>query len=135
MVVLATDLTDELLREGIARDVVRFIQDGRKQKGCDYTDRISVQIATASAELRQSIQENLSYIQGETLAHELQIVSSGEGETMQMWMDPERLHFFDVDSGERIVSEGEGEGSGSSRSSGDGGSGSSSSGDGGSAPQ
>ncbi len=48
---------------------------------------------------------------------ELQVVArldadSGvaEGESMKMWMDPERLHFFDVDSGDRIVAEGEGEG-------------------------
>jgi multiple sugar transport system ATP-binding protein len=58
---------------------------------------------------------------------ELQIVArldadsgASEGESMKMWMDPERLHFFDVDSGDRIVAEGEGEGEGGSGGASDG---------------
>ena len=34
-----------------------------------------------------------------------------EGEKIEMWLDPERLHFFDVDSGDRITG-GDGEASG-----------------------
>ena len=39
MVVLSTELTPELIREGLARDVVRLIQERRKELDCQYTDR------------------------------------------------------------------------------------------------
>ncbi len=38
-------LTDELKAEGLARDVIRNIQDARKQLGCDITDRIRIEVA------------------------------------------------------------------------------------------
>ncbi len=67
VVVLSTDLTPELIREGLARDVVRLIQDRRKQMDCQFTDRIEVGIVTNSDELRQAIEENVEYIKSETL--------------------------------------------------------------------
>jgi len=73
VVVLSTELTPELIREGLARDVVRLIQDQRKEKNCEYTDRLEVGIATDSAELQQAVQENANYIQGETLAQKLEL--------------------------------------------------------------
>jgi isoleucyl-tRNA synthetase len=74
VVVLATELTPELIREGYARDLVRLIQDRRKQLQCQFTDRIHVRFQTASAELRQAVQENSAYIQDETLALNLDCV-------------------------------------------------------------
>jgi isoleucyl-tRNA synthetase len=71
VVVLNTELTPALIREGNARDVVRLIQDRRKELDCQYTDRIAVAIVTNSAELKTAIQENSSYIENETLAHEI----------------------------------------------------------------
>ena len=71
VVVLSTELTDALIREGYARDVVRLVQDRRKQLQCDYTDRIDVGVVTESDELRQAIQENAEFIQSETLASTL----------------------------------------------------------------
>ncbi|MBI2480068.1 MAG: class I tRNA ligase family protein, partial [Planctomycetia bacterium] len=71
VVVLSTELTDELIREGHARDINRQIQDRRKQLACDFTDRIEVGIVTDSDELRKAIEENAEYIQGETLADRL----------------------------------------------------------------
>src|SRR6185312_13231405 len=37
VVVLSTELTPELLDEGVANDVIRLIQDRRKDTGCEYT--------------------------------------------------------------------------------------------------
>jgi len=71
VVVLATELTEDLIREGFARDLVRLIQDRRKQLDCDFTARIAVAVVTKSPELRQAIQDNADYIQSETLAHSL----------------------------------------------------------------
>jgi isoleucyl-tRNA synthetase len=67
---LVTDLTPELVREGMAREVVRRIQDFRKQLDLEISDRIRIYY-TASAELERAIQDFQEYIQGETLAVEL----------------------------------------------------------------
>ena len=42
VVVLNTEVTDELRREGIAKDLIRTIQNQRKEIDCEYTDRIEV---------------------------------------------------------------------------------------------
>ena len=65
---LATDLTPELIAEGLARDVVRLIQDRRKDIGCEYTDRIEIGLLTSSAELATAIQNFREYLAQETLA-------------------------------------------------------------------
>jgi isoleucyl-tRNA synthetase len=67
---LQTDLTPELLREGLAREVVRRVQDLRKQAGLDISDRIRL-FASASPGLVEAIQEHRDFIMGETLAEEL----------------------------------------------------------------
>ncbi len=68
VVVLATELTDELIREGLARELVRTIQDRRKEMGCEFTDRINVGIVTESPELKAAVEQFREYIEGETLA-------------------------------------------------------------------
>ncbi len=68
VVVLSTELTPELIAEGLARDAVRSIQDRRKDIGCEYTDRIEIGIVTESAELRGAIEKFGDYIKKETLA-------------------------------------------------------------------
>jgi isoleucyl-tRNA synthetase len=68
VVVLATELTPELVMEGLARDIVRIIQDQRKELGCQYTDRIEIGLVTKSQELGAAIQRFRDYIAQETLA-------------------------------------------------------------------
>lgn len=68
VVVLSTDLTPELIREGMARDLVRLIQDLRKQRDCQFTDRIRVYFEFDNAELTLAINENSDTISSETLA-------------------------------------------------------------------
>src|SRR6185436_13804865 len=48
VVVLATELTPELIAEGLARDFVRVIQDRRKELAFEFTDKIDVGIIGAS---------------------------------------------------------------------------------------
>lgn len=79
VVVLSTELTDELVREGYARDVVRVIQEQRKSQQCEYTDRIQVELVVVAAELQQAIQENRDYIMSETLMTELTLKEQGDG--------------------------------------------------------
>ncbi len=73
VVVLSTDLTPDLIREGYARDLVRFIQDTRKQEDLQFTDRIHVYLQAEDAELLTAIEENKEYILGETLGVELRL--------------------------------------------------------------
>lgn len=67
---LDTTITEELKNEGIARDLVRFIQDMRKEAGYELTDRIIVGIE-ASEKLLKQIKPFEDYIKKETLAKEI----------------------------------------------------------------
>jgi isoleucyl-tRNA synthetase len=71
VVVLATELTPELIAEGAARDFVRLVQDRRKELELNFTDRIEIGIVGACADLQQAIEQNRDYICGETLATKL----------------------------------------------------------------
>ena len=70
VVVLASELTPELIREGKARDVVRLVQDRRKELQLNFTDRIALGLVTDDAELKLAIEESADYIKQETLAVE-----------------------------------------------------------------
>lgn len=67
---LVTDLTPELVKEGLARELVRRIQDLRKQADFDIADRIRVYFR-ASAGLLEATRAFQEYIMNETLAVEL----------------------------------------------------------------
>ena len=63
VVVLSTELTEELILEGLARELVRTIQDRRKEMGCQFTDRIVVGMVTESEEIKAAIGQFRDYIQ------------------------------------------------------------------------
>ena len=71
VVVLATELTDELIAEGYARELVRAVQDHRKAMDCNFTDRIAVAVVTEAKELTAAFETHRDYIMRETLAVEL----------------------------------------------------------------
>ena len=71
VIVLATELTPELVRSGLARDVNRQIQERRKSLDLERSDHIKLHLVTDSEELSQAISENKEYLMGETLANEL----------------------------------------------------------------
>ena len=75
VVILSTELTDDLIREGMARDVVRLVQDRRKELDLRFTDRIQLWLVTENSELQQAIRENSQHIADETLATELKFES------------------------------------------------------------
>ena len=68
VVVLSTELDAILLAEGRSRELVHAIQTQRKEKGCQYTDRIIVGLETDDAELRAAWEQFDDFIQRETLA-------------------------------------------------------------------
>ncbi|WP_442510937.1 isoleucine--tRNA ligase [Novipirellula sp. SH528] len=71
VVVLNTEVTDELRREGIAKDLIRTIQSKRKEMDCGYTDRITVGIISEDIEVATALKEHGDTICSETLASEL----------------------------------------------------------------
>ena len=71
-ITVALDITisDELRKEGIARELVNRIQNIRKDSGFEVTDKIKVQIQNNET-IEQAVNANLSYIKSETLTNEL----------------------------------------------------------------
>lgn len=70
VVALDTHLSPNLLREGLAREIVRRVQDLRKSAGFEISDRITLSYQT-SGEVKAAIDQWASYIKSETLADEL----------------------------------------------------------------
>lgn len=67
LIIVDTKLSDELLREGLARDIVRLIQVERKQAGLEVDDRIDLTLE-AEAQIATAIDEFRDFIMQETLA-------------------------------------------------------------------
>lgn len=70
LVAICTELDTALIQEGLVRDLVRNIQNLRKELGFDVADRIRIKYA-ASEELAAAIGAYGDYLAGETLAVEL----------------------------------------------------------------
>ena len=68
VITLDTNVTDELRREGMARDFVRLVQTLRKDKDFNISDRIELCYNTDNAELALALTENKSYIAEQVLA-------------------------------------------------------------------
>lgn len=67
-VIIDTQLTAELSAEGLARDVIRAIQDARKAAGFDVSDRIDLVISADDASDHDAIAFHSAMIASETLA-------------------------------------------------------------------
>jgi len=69
-VALDTELTDELIDEGFAREFVNRVQNMRKDSGFEVTDRIRIAF-NGNDRLKKAVVSQTSYIKSETLAVEL----------------------------------------------------------------
>ena len=67
-VVYDLNITPELKREGLMREIVRHVQSARKKAGLQVDDRIILQLTTNDDQLRQAINEHCTAIAAETLA-------------------------------------------------------------------
>ena len=72
-VALDINITSELKQEGISREVINRIQNLRKDKGFEVTDKITVKI-NANGEIIDAINNNIAYIRTEILANDLDFV-------------------------------------------------------------
>ena len=67
-VALDSEMTDELLQEGAVRDIIRSIQNLRKEKNLEVTDRITLLI-DGSSWLKGAVGEFSDHLLQETLAN------------------------------------------------------------------
>ncbi|OQY85331.1 MAG: isoleucine--tRNA ligase, partial [Anaerolineae bacterium UTCFX3] len=70
---LVTELTPELVRDGLAREFVRRAQDLRKSAELDVADRIRM-FVVASEGLKAAVEEHRDYVTSETLTVDLQFM-------------------------------------------------------------
>ena len=87
-VALDVTLSEELIEEGIAREVVNRVQNFRKEAGFEVTDKINISLETSNV-LNSAIQNNKNYICSETLAENLSFVDKIDGEKFLLEIDNE----------------------------------------------
>jgi len=76
-VIIDEQLTPELKREGLMREVVRHIQNARKNAGLNIDDRIVLTLTTTDEELKAAIDEHIDTIKAEALVVELTAADGG----------------------------------------------------------
>ena len=76
VVVLDTAVTPQLAAEGLARDVIRVVQQARRDAGLDVSDRIAL-VVSASAPVRAAVEQHRDFVGGETLSTEVTLVEEG----------------------------------------------------------
>ena len=82
-VMIDEKITPELKREGLMREVIRFVQSTRKKVGLNVDDRIHLNLKTEDAELKKAIVEHHDEIYVETLAVS-DVVEATEAEVVKI---------------------------------------------------
>ena len=77
-VALDITLSEELIQEGIARELVNRIQNIRKDSGFEVTDKIHL-VLQQNAQLEAAVRANEMYIKSETLTESIQMQAQVEG--------------------------------------------------------
>ena len=85
-IALDVELTDELRKEGLARELVNRIQNLRKAAGFEVTDRITVAIAPNPA-LQEALESFGNYVCAQTLARDIRFEAEPAGAVEVEWED------------------------------------------------
>jgi isoleucyl-tRNA synthetase len=72
IVVLDLAVNDDLRREGVARDVIRLVQQARRDAGLHVSDRIRLSLGLPD-DAAAAVREHSAMVQSETLARELML--------------------------------------------------------------
>jgi isoleucyl-tRNA synthetase len=94
-VALDLELTPELRREGVARELVRLVQDARRAADLDVGDRIVLGVATSGPVL-EALREHAATIARETLAVELRETADEDAPTTEIASVPVRVQISRV---------------------------------------
>ncbi|MDX3356789.1 isoleucine--tRNA ligase [Streptomyces sp. ME01-24h] len=78
-VALDLEITPELRRAGLARDVIRLVQEARKNSGLDVADRIALRWTATDAELSEALAEHARLVADEVLATDFASGAPDEG--------------------------------------------------------
>jgi isoleucyl-tRNA synthetase len=78
VVVLDATVTPDLAAEGLARDVVRVVQQARREAALNVTDRIALVVA-APPEVADAVRAHQPFVAGEVLAESVSFDDLGEG--------------------------------------------------------
>ena len=81
-VALEVELTDELRREGFARELVNRIQNLRKESGLEITDHIVVRISEGQQQ-KEAIESFGDYVKTQVLANDIQLCGN-DGQEVQI---------------------------------------------------
>jgi isoleucyl-tRNA synthetase len=87
VVVLDVALTPELEAEGLARDLVRLVQQARRDAGLDVSDRIDLAVGMP-ASVRQRLEPFAEMLAGETLAVTVRWVDAADGAALTLADQP-----------------------------------------------
>ncbi|MBQ0024654.1 MAG: isoleucine--tRNA ligase [Bacteroidales bacterium] len=86
-VALDVTVTDELRREGIARELINRIQNVRKESGFEVTDRVNVVIEESEKEIADAMSQFSQYVCDQTLAYSVSFSSNLENPVEVEWND------------------------------------------------
>ncbi len=90
LVVLDTKITPQLEKEGIARDMVRLIQQARKDAGLDVSDRIALTLNVPD-KVAEAIKSHAEYITEQTLAISLTLGDAEGGFVAENAIDEHKV--------------------------------------------
>lgn len=86
-----TKLTPELKREGLMREMIRFVQNARKDAGLNIDDRITLSLFSENIEIGKAIKEHSDTICTETLAVGLENRPQNYSFTTEVSIEGDRL--------------------------------------------
>jgi isoleucyl-tRNA synthetase len=83
-VALDTTLSEDLVLEGVAREVISRVQRMRREAGLEVTDRINLAWSSEDETIRAALTRHTAQIAAEVLALSVEEDDSGEGEPYEV---------------------------------------------------
>ena len=74
-IILDTEISEDLKKERLSREIVSIIQQKRKSDGYEITDRVKVEVISDEEIIKSSISDFNEYIKNETLATDLVFIN------------------------------------------------------------
>ena len=96
-VALDLEVSPELRREGLARDLVRAVQDLRKAAGLEVADRIELAVKAGGGgenQVAAAVDAHRDYLLGETLATSLHTAPQGDGHDTRVDLDGQEVRIW-----------------------------------------
>jgi isoleucyl-tRNA synthetase len=93
-VAVDTELSTELVQEGMAREFINRVQNMRKEADFEVTDRITIGVIGGD-EIKEAVVSMSDYIKQETLAEDIQLTELEVSDFVKSW---------EIDSGECTIS-------------------------------